>query len=181
MSINAEESLKILDSLLATSHSNLYLSDIQEAVFLECWKRYSYQQIADRLGYDHDYIKVVGSRLWRLIFKAVGKKVTKSNVHSLIRQYASVRQLAQLGNIETVTLSSNYVTETIVKTVAEEITEENIALFNTMILIKSQGKDYLSDSQIKGILEPLIEKLISHSSSKQQLEAKLKLLLALLD
>lgn len=93
MSINAEESLEILDTLFAASDNNLYLTDTQEMVFLMCWERYSYQQIADRLGYDCDYIKKVGSQLWRLISQALGKKVTKSNFHSLLRQYAIEQQI----------------------------------------------------------------------------------------
>ena len=93
MSINADESLQILDALLAASDSNLYLTDIQELVFLKSWEKYSYQQIADRLGYDCDYIKKVGSQLWRLVSQALGKKVTKSNFHSLLRQYAVEHQI----------------------------------------------------------------------------------------
>ena len=93
MSINADESLKILDKLFVASDSNLYLTDIQESVFIRCWDKYSYQQIADRLGYDCDYIKKVGSQLWKSLSKALGKKVTKSNFHSLLRQYVVEHQI----------------------------------------------------------------------------------------
>ena len=104
MSINADESLQILEVLFASSDNNFYLTDIQEVVFLKSWERYSYQQIADSLGYDCDYIKKVGSQLWRLVSKALEKKVTKSNVHSLLRQYAVKNQtdLARLTKLEDV-------------------------------------------------------------------------------
>ena len=73
-----------------------------------------------------------------------------------------------------------YVTEKIIETIAEEIISENINLFNTYALVKPQGKDYLKDSQIRIILEPLVEKLLIHFGSKQQLEKKLKQVLTLL-
>lgn len=97
MNINADESLRILDALFAAADSDLYLTDIQELVFLKCWDKCSYQQIAHSLDYDCDYIKKVGSQLWRLISQALGKKVTKSNFHSLLRQYAIEHQLEPGG------------------------------------------------------------------------------------
>lgn len=102
MSIDADEGLMILDALFAASDSNVYLTDIKERVFLLCWKGNSYQQIADRLGYDYDYIKKVGSQLWQSVSQALGKKVNKSNFHSLLRQYAVEHQFdpASLTQLE---------------------------------------------------------------------------------
>ncbi|MDJ0744270.1 MAG: hypothetical protein QNJ32_13020 [Xenococcaceae cyanobacterium MO_167.B27] len=66
-----------------------------------------------------------------------------------------------------------YVTEKIIDSVVEEIITEKIALFNAYALIKPQGKDYIKDSQVRVILKPLVDKLLIHFGSKQQIEAKL--------
>ena len=90
---SSHEALKILDALFTACDQDLFLTDLQELVFLKCCQKYSYQKIADELDYDCDYIKKVGSQLWRLISQALGKKVTKSNFQFLLRQYSVRHQL----------------------------------------------------------------------------------------
>ncbi|MBE9227773.1 hypothetical protein IQ264_20315 [Phormidium sp. LEGE 05292] len=48
----------------------------------------SYHEIAAASGYSSDYIKDVGSKLWRRLSQALGIQVTKSNLHSVIKRYA---------------------------------------------------------------------------------------------
>ncbi|TAE95955.1 MAG: hypothetical protein EAZ79_16245 [Oscillatoriales cyanobacterium] len=60
---------------------------IQSLVFLETWEGHSYQEIADRLLYEHDYIKQVGSHLWRTLSKIIGEKVSKQNLQAVLRRY----------------------------------------------------------------------------------------------
>ncbi len=64
------------------------LSDTQELVLRESWQGKSYQQIAQAFDYDTDYIKGVGSQLWRSLSQSLGKPVTKANLHSVINCYA---------------------------------------------------------------------------------------------
>lgn len=71
-----------------------------------------------------------------------------------------------------------YVTQTIIESIVEEILTEKIALLNTCALSKPQKKDKLKDSQIKLILEPVVNSLLNELGSQQQLESKLKLILA---
>ncbi|CAD5921128.1 putative WD repeat-containing protein alr2800 [Planktothrix tepida] len=63
------------------------LSDTQELVLRESWQGKSYQQIAQAFEYDTDYIKGVGSQLWKLLSQSLGKPVTKTNLHSAINCY----------------------------------------------------------------------------------------------
>ena len=70
-----------------------------------------------------------------------------------------------------------YVTENFIDIVTKEVITEKIVLFNTYALIKPQGKDYLKDSQIRVILEPIVNKLLIHFGSKYKVEAKLKSIL----
>lgn len=44
--------------------------------------------MADNSSYDADYIKLVGFQVWRLLSKALGVKVTKCNLHSVLREKA---------------------------------------------------------------------------------------------
>ncbi|MFB2876960.1 NB-ARC domain-containing protein [Floridanema aerugineum] len=60
------------------------LNDVQELVFCKSWEGSSYKEIAAQAGYDAEYIKLVGFQLWKLLSKAFGVKVTKSNIHSVL-------------------------------------------------------------------------------------------------
>jgi AAA-like domain len=79
--LTIEEALTIMDMIIAPER----LSTIQELVFRQCWAGQTYQEIADSCGYDTDYIRVVGSRLWQLISNAFGEKVTKNNIRAVVR------------------------------------------------------------------------------------------------
>jgi WD40 repeat protein len=78
----SEEPLVILDTILST----VCLTDVQEQVFLQSWQGKTYQEMAESTGYDAAYIRDVGYKLWQLISKAVGTRVTKSNFKSVFRK-----------------------------------------------------------------------------------------------
>lgn len=81
--ITPDEVVELLNSRLF-----LYrLNDTQEIVLRESWQGKSYQQIAQTCKYDTDYIKGVGSRLWRSLSQRLGTAVTKSNLRSVISTY----------------------------------------------------------------------------------------------
>lgn len=82
--LTVEQALAIVDAVLAPNR----LSAVQELVFRRCWEGQTYQAIANSTGYDADYIRVVGSRLWQLLSEALGEKVTKNNLYSVVRQRA---------------------------------------------------------------------------------------------
>ncbi|MEH2013289.1 AAA-like domain-containing protein [Nostoc sp.] len=79
--MNIEEALAILDTFL--EHG---LSDVQEIVFRKAWEGQTYPDIAESCGYDANYIKDVGSKLWKLLSQAFGEEVTKSNFRSVLRR-----------------------------------------------------------------------------------------------
>ena len=70
-----------------------------------------------------------------------------------------------------------YVTDRLVKEIAEEINSEAVGSFINFALIKAQGKDYIRDSQVRLILKPLVDRLVA-KSSKQGIEDKLHKILA---
>ncbi|MBW4621991.1 MAG: AAA family ATPase [Cyanosarcina radialis HA8281-LM2] len=88
--MTVEEALAILDIALKPES----LTDIQELVFRKVWEGLSYPDIADGAGYDPNYIKDVGSRLWKLVSNGLGEKVTKSNIQSVLRRQLPATQVA---------------------------------------------------------------------------------------
>jgi len=85
--MTAQEAIALIDILLQSANKKQKLNDIQSLVFLETWEGHSYQEIANRLLYEHDYIKQVGSHLWRSLSKIIGEKVSKQNLQAVLRRY----------------------------------------------------------------------------------------------
>lgn len=81
--MNVEDGLPVFIQLIQPTQ----LNDLQELVFKECWLGKTYQQIADDSGYDHDYIRGIGSQLWHILGDRLKIKVSKHNFRSVIRQY----------------------------------------------------------------------------------------------
>jgi WD40 repeat protein len=82
--MTVDEALLFLDSVLQQEP----LNDIQALVFRQTWQGCSYPEMAKSAGYDYEYIKFVGFQLWQLLSRVFGEKVTKSNVHSVLRRKA---------------------------------------------------------------------------------------------
>jgi len=82
--IEINQALRIVDRILEPDR----LNTVEELVLKECWLNKTYQEIAVDSGYDSDYIRVVGSRLWQNLSHAFAEKVTKNNFKSVLRQQA---------------------------------------------------------------------------------------------
>ncbi|MEM8675048.1 MAG: hypothetical protein AAGF83_14410, partial [Cyanobacteria bacterium P01_G01_bin.67] len=81
--MNESDAISALHRLLGTSQ----LTDVKVLVFRLSWSGKTYTQIAEQSGYDDDYIRVVGFRLWRLLSKKLKTKVTKKNLRSVLQRY----------------------------------------------------------------------------------------------
>lgn len=86
--ITIEEALYVVDNAIQPER----LNSVQELILTQCWSGKTYQEIAEASGYDSDYVRVVGSRLWQLLSEAFNEKITKNNFRSILRQ--------QTGKIE---------------------------------------------------------------------------------
>lgn len=82
--MKVEEALIIVEQALGQR----YLTKIQELVFQQAWEGHSYTEISRITGYDPDYIKDIGSRLWQLLSEVFGEKVTKFNFQAVIKRSA---------------------------------------------------------------------------------------------
>lgn len=83
-SMNTREATVVLETIFKP----WCLNDVQDLVFRQSWEGQTYPVIAENFDYDCDYIKEVGSQLWKLLSKKLGEKVTKSNIHSTMRRVA---------------------------------------------------------------------------------------------
>jgi hypothetical protein len=90
--MTGQEALTLVDTLLHSANSGQRLTDIQSVVFLETWVGRSYREIAQQLGYQHDYIKQVGSQLWRSLSQTLGEPISKRNLQAVLRRYQQSQQ-----------------------------------------------------------------------------------------
>lgn len=89
---SADEALSILDDAIA-----LRLSTVQEQIFRGTWAGLTYGAIAQQIGYDPDYLKYVGSHLWRELSEALGRPVSKTNLRAVIQQLQRQNKTDQLS------------------------------------------------------------------------------------
>lgn len=87
--MDIENALAFLDTLPESKS----LNDVQELVFRGAWEEKGYEEIAALAGYDANYLRDVGSKLWRSLSQSLGEKVTKNNFRSVLR-----RRLQQTPN-----------------------------------------------------------------------------------
>lgn len=89
--MTADEATVLLNAIVQAQRPEAGLSDIQVMVFQQVWLGRSYSVIARESGYQYDYIKQVGSQLWRLLSQVLGQDVSKSNIRTVLQQ--NVRQV----------------------------------------------------------------------------------------
>ncbi|MBE8986382.1 AAA-like domain-containing protein [Nostoc sp. LEGE 12450] len=63
------------------------LASIQYFVLSQSWLGKTYGEMAEESGYRDNYIKEVGSELWQDLSIALGKKITKKNLHLALKKY----------------------------------------------------------------------------------------------
>ncbi|MFB2920925.1 NB-ARC domain-containing protein [Aerosakkonema funiforme] len=112
--MTTEEALEIVDKVLDYRR----LNKVQEIVFRQSWSGHSYTEIAKTTGYELGYIKDTGSQLWQLLSLALGEKVTKINLHTVLQRYS--QQTQALTDEPVISSPSN----------RELTTDENITQFN---------------------------------------------------
>ncbi|MCC5623230.1 AAA-like domain-containing protein [Nostoc sp. CHAB 5715] len=71
------------------------LASIQWFVLSQSWLGKTYEEMAEVSGYRNNYIKEVGSELWQDLSVALGKKITKKNLHLALEKYLQEKINAQ--------------------------------------------------------------------------------------
>ncbi|WP_315790358.1 NB-ARC domain-containing protein [Fischerella sp. JS2] len=96
-------------------------------------------------------------------------------LESLLRR-SLVEQSAATFTLQPVVME--YVTQVLIEQVCEEIATEKIELFRCHALMKATAKDYVREAQIRLILQPVIDGLLSVFRSKKGIEKQLTKILA---
>lgn len=73
-----------------------------------------------------------------------------------------------------------YMSDRLVRQVYHDIASHELTFFNQYALIKAQAKDYIRESQVRLILQPIKDKLLAAFETRQNLETQLNYLLELL-
>jgi hypothetical protein len=82
--MTVEEAIALVEQLLERGR----LTRAQEIVFRYSWEGKTYLEMAKAVTYDPGHIKDVGSQLWRSLSQALGEKVTKNNLHGVLKRTA---------------------------------------------------------------------------------------------
>ncbi len=82
--MTVEEAITLVEQLLERGH----LTKVQKIVFCQSWVGETYLDMAVDSDYDPGHIKDVGSELWRSLSRALGEKVTKNNLHGVLKRTA---------------------------------------------------------------------------------------------
>ncbi|MFW9265238.1 NB-ARC domain-containing protein [Nostoc sp. CALU 546] len=122
--MTGEEALKLVDAVLRSTVLEQGLNDIQSVVFLESWVGRTYAEIADKLGYDCDYVKQVGSQLWRSLSQVIGEEVSKKNIQAILHRYQQSQTSTQDWG-EAVDVSRFYGRQTELQTLSTWIGKEH--------------------------------------------------------
>jgi WD40 repeat protein len=77
-----EQALALLEQALPSGT----LTTVRAQVFRAAWEGKDYPEIAETLGYDPDYVKGIGSQLWRALSEYLGEKVNKRNFRFILQQ-----------------------------------------------------------------------------------------------
>lgn len=118
--MKAQEALNLVDNLLDSTQVGQRLNDVQSTVFLESWLGRTYREIAQQLSYEHDYIKQIGSQLWRSLSLVVGEEVSKKNIKAVLHRYNNspnnMQDWSELINLNSLQIDKIKQTKTTSKT-----------------------------------------------------------------
>ena len=97
-------------------------------------------------------------------------------IESLWRR-SLVEKQASLFTLQPVVME--YVTHRLIEQICEEIVNQNLDLFSSHALLKAQAKDYVKDTQMRLILQPVINGLIAILKNPITVENQLTKILAM--
>jgi hypothetical protein len=84
--VNIDPRLKNIEKLLI--HRGFDgLNDVQTAILVGTLAGESYGNIADRTTYTVEYLREIGSSLWKLLSEVLGEPVTKKNLQVALQRY----------------------------------------------------------------------------------------------
>lgn len=108
--------------------------------------------------------------------------VAKVSPSDLIQVIASLQRRSLIektaNSVTQQPVVMEYVTNQLIEKICAEVAEGKINLFSSHALVKAQSPDYVRETQIRLILQPVIEKLITMLGKGENLENCLQQILA---
>lgn len=104
-------------------------------------------------------------------------------LQSLFRRSLIETSRDRINSVSTYALQPvvmEYTTDQFVEQVCEEIKAQKIELIKRYALIKAQGKDYIRDTQIRLILKPIVDNLLTIYGTNKNIESQLARILTTL-
>ena len=161
--MNVEAALALVDREVYR-HTSKHLTDLQQAVVTNVLQGRKYLEIADQYGCTEGHAKDTGFMLWKLLSLAWGKKVSKSNLRSLIS-----KQLKCLTSIQNADFELSPATEAPVSFIGRKkaiANLQNLALAHKIIVLQGEGgigkttlaQQFLASQNFDLILEVLMAK-----------------------
>ncbi len=98
---------------------------------------------------------------------------------SLVQRSLIEKNLTSLGFTQQPVVME-YMTDRLIEKVCEEINSGKVALLNSHSLLKAQAKDYVRDTQIRLILNPVRDRLLSSFRGNSNIECQLNQILSTL-
>ncbi|MFP4298170.1 MAG: ATP-binding protein [Spirulinaceae cyanobacterium] len=83
--MNITEFLQFADELIFAK-TGKHLSNLQKTVLQGVWRNMNYEAIAKTVHRDEQYLRNVGSDLWKILTEALGEKINKANAISVIER-----------------------------------------------------------------------------------------------
>jgi tetratricopeptide (TPR) repeat protein len=108
--MNAEAVLAWLDTFVP-AHTGESLSELEKIILQQVWLGRKYLEIANQYGCTEGHAKDVGSRLWKLLSKALKQKITKGNCRSILERCC--RKAATISGLRSYTPVLHQETENI--------------------------------------------------------------------
>lgn len=92
--MNFEQALSIAKAAVSEGRQ---LREVETAILFGAWQGQTYEEIAENSGYAVSYLKRdVGPKLWKLLSKALGKAVNKTNFKGALLQWKLLSSQASL-------------------------------------------------------------------------------------
>ncbi|QIZ70149.1 hypothetical protein [Oxynema aestuarii] len=161
--MRVDEALALVEMVL---EDDAGLSDVQELIFRQCWeRRQSYQEIAQVSGYDYEYIKATGAKLWKLLSEAFGEKVKKGNLQSVLKRYLRRNQITvHRDRVIGVNLSGATISGT---RVVGNLHESNFCQANLYKAKKPEDKTGLEEEDVTR--EPVVNPIADSADSTSEM------------
>ena len=130
--MTADEALEIIELQVLYRQ----LTPIERLIFRQSWEGKGYMEMVEGSGYNSNYFKEVGSRLWHSLSEILGEKVSKKNLQIVFKDYQPIftdksNNIATLQLFEQTRIEDNLENTFLKSSSCNDIIEKTSALPNT--------------------------------------------------